>query len=178
MVQRTTALRERVKKGEMLIPAVQPKVGTDSIKTVTVACNCPNGLILRVHTWIDNPNPMGNGGKEPPKIAIVDADVPPVRLNSVSVGRGADSKSIRYIIAGGYALTPNVDKDFWERWAKENEKSPLIKNKMVYALPTTHEAEQEALKLNVTSGFEPMDPAAPPKNMNSRHIKVMPDDGM
>lgn len=181
-VSRTSAIREQVKQGKP-VAAVQPRTTNEmdvSGRTVTIACNAPSGLILRTHIQVKNPQPQGPHGREPDMMSIPDPDQKPIRVRGPNVGRGADAGMIRHTIAGGYGLTRNVPKDFWLKWLEENKNSPLVKNKVIFACDTAQAAEEEAVKLNTKSGFEPMDPEAAPKEMRTgrKHLKMEQDDGL
>lgn len=57
----------------------------------------------------------------------------------------------------GYALTPNVDKDFWEAWLKQHEKAPYVASKMIMAYES-FDTVRGVSKDHVgeVSGLEPM----------------------
>ncbi len=166
------ALR-RTTTAEGVMSGVQPKVGHDSTRQVYVGCKLPNGAILRLFRWIDDrgtPKDKNTGERE--KIAIVDCDSngkpKEARLRGPALRFGAQP---RFIIAGGYAITP-IDADFWEKWVEQNKGSSLIDNKLIFAMDTQHAAEQEALNsADVKSGFEPIDPTAPPSKAH-KHITL------
>lgn len=59
--------------------------------------------------------------------------------------------------AGGYALTYGVDAEFWAEWLKQNSKSPLVKNGLIFALPTTEAASDKANERKaLRCGLEPL----------------------
>lgn len=176
-----SAVAEKVRRGEP-VKAVQPKTteNLDITGTVSVACNCPNGLLLRVHREVKNRAPRGPNGMEPDSVWHPDQSVKPVRVRGPNIGRGADAGNVRHVISGGYAITRNVPKNLWLRWLEENKESPLVLNRMVFACNTTNEAESETMKEANVSGFEPLDPEAAPKEMKTgrkKHLKMqMADD--
>lgn len=62
----------------------------------------------------------------------------------------------------GYALTHNVEEDFWNQWHKENKAIPFVKMGMIFAAPKSLDAramskERKGLK----TGIEPLDPEKP-----------------
>lgn len=171
---------KKVQRGEM-VEARQPRTTEkmDITGTVAIACSAPSGIILRKFVQIDNPNPVGPMGREPPKMWIADPEAKPVRVRGPNTGRGADSKSIRFAVAGGYAITRNVPRDVWESWLEHNQKSPLVRNRMIFACPSANEAEAEAEKAGHKSGYEPMDPEAAPKEMRGhdrKHLRMQMAD--
>ena len=156
------ALR-RTTTAENVMSGVQPKVVHDSNRQVFVGCKLPNGVILRLFKWIDDrgsPKDKSTGEREKIAVPATGPNGKPqeVRLRGPALRFGAQP---RFIIAGGYALTP-IDADFWEKWLEQNKGSSLIDNKLIFAMDTSHAAEQEAVGLaDVKSGFEPIDPNAP-----------------
>lgn len=159
---------------EGVMKGVQPPVGTDSGgRTVTVACNLPNGLILRLFKWVDDRGSPPDKHGDRPKIAVPDGTKQPVRINGWAIPFG---KTPRFIVAGGYALTTGVDKDFWDTWVEQNKGASYLEEKMVFAMPTPHEAEQEAVQHGRKSGFEPLDPDKMPTS-GSKHLRLEKDDG-
>lgn len=182
MVQRVSKkqlaeVKEKVKNNER-VEAVQPATPDTKNKftgTVTVACNVPSGVVLRLHRPMNNPAHRKDDNREPEKLWIVDATKPPIRVRGPNVGRGSDAMSIRHAIAGGYGLTSNVPRQFWEDWLAQNKDNPIVLNRMIFAMPTAGEAEKEALKADAKSGFEPMNPADAPKDMatgKGKHLKM------
>ncbi len=166
------ALR-RTTTAEGVMSGVQPKVGHDSTRQVYVGCKLPNGVILRLFRWIDDrgtPKDKNTGEREKIAVPATGPNGKPqeVRLRGPALRFGAQP---RFVIAGGYALTP-IDADFWEKWADQNKGSSLIENKLLFAMDTPHAAEQEAVGLaDVKSGFEPVDPNAPPSKAH-KHITL------
>lgn len=61
-------------------------------------------------------------------------------------------------IVGGYGLT-QVDKEFWEAWAKDYADSPLLLNGLVFAQGSEARASAKASEqAEVKSGFEQLVP--------------------
>lgn len=106
---------------------------------VTVACNLPHGLLLRVFRPIKQRVVIGVGRHE--MIDMFEVDGAPVHVFGVATEVG---KVPRAPIVGGYALTKGVDKDFWDRWLEANEDSQMVKNKCVFAWEREGFAEGEA----------------------------------
>lgn len=170
------AVKKLVKEGVMVKAVQTPTTEKlDITGTVSVACNCPSGLILRKHIQIPNRNPRGPNGEEPPMMWVPDPKSKPVRVRGPSIGRGGDAGPVRFAIAGGYAITRNVPRDVWEAWLEQNKDSTLVENRMIFACKTESEAEQKALKADTKSGYEPLDPTAAPKEMRTgrgKHLKM------
>lgn len=53
---------------------------------------------------------------------------------------GANSSNV----IGGYGLTENVDKEFFETWLKEHASQPYVKNELVFAQAKTNSAQSKA----------------------------------
>jgi 2,3-bisphosphoglycerate-independent phosphoglycerate mutase len=112
--------------------------------TVTVGCKLPNGLHL------DLKNEAGARIGER------------VTLRGFSVPYGMPALSI----VGGYALTPNVDADYFEKWMKANENSDLVKKGFIFAHVKMGDASAQAKEMAAEkSGLEPMDPEKPGKGL-------------
>lgn len=66
------------------------------------------------------------------------------------------------VIAGGYGLTHDVDKDFFDKFLSTYKDVPYVKNKMVFAQGKQASAESQAAELqNEVSGFEGINPDKP-----------------
>lgn len=101
--------------------------------TVTVACKLPNGLQLELE------------GKER------------VVLRGTAVPFGAAPVDV-----GGYALTQNVDADFWNEWLAKYKNYPPVKKGLVFAYAKPQDAQARALEMkDERSGLEPIDPDRP-----------------
>lgn len=114
--------------------------GTD---TVTVACNIPMGMILQIYNIETQETILPNGRAITENNATLNLDHGqwyvhgPVNFNALAAsGRdvNADFRIIKGDVPdGGYALTPGIPRDFWEKWEKDNERSPLITGKHIFA---------------------------------------------
>ncbi len=125
-------------------------------ETVTVACNLPNGLVLRTFRQvIVNELVMGGGSREV-KVAEPTGEDVVLRGNRVPFGRVPE-----WPIVGGYALTENVSKDVWDEWLKDNHASAMIKNRCVFALPHAKAADAAREAARTPSGLEPFKPTNP-----------------
>lgn len=101
--------------------------------TVTVACKLPNGLLLELQ------------GEER------------VKLAGTAVPWGVAPRDV-----GGYALTHNVDADFFARWLSVYKDYTPVKRGLIFAYPKSQDAQARALEMkNEKSGLEPIDPEKP-----------------
>lgn len=121
---------------------------------VTVCCKLPNGLLLRNFTMVDRPEPVLGGGTRMAKIASQIGET--VRINGTRVPFG---ETPSFIIAGGYALTPNVSAEFFARWLKDNHDHDAVVNRLIFAEERSDDAQAHARELKATrSGLEPINP--------------------
>lgn len=125
--------------------------------TVTVACKIPNGLELRLHEGFDWDEPVMGGGTRTTKMFRQIG-------NSVFIKGSAAPHGVPIVLHGGYALTPGVDADFWEKWVEQNAETALVKRHMIYAMPREDSAAAKGREqTEIKSGMERLDPAKLPK---------------
>ena len=131
-------------------------------ETVTVGCKLPAGVILHLHT----------GGERDPKTGFligirVDESKGRVRL------KGSNSRTV----VGGFGMTSNVPKDFWEAWKDQNKDRPLFKNQIVFAVSDSASfgAVANELKNDASTGLEPINPEDLPKGLHSENFQGMTD---
>jgi hypothetical protein len=99
--------------------AVHAKVASteEAVRTVTVCCKLPNGVILQLSKFYDVPQP-GFSGTRMVKESRRVGEKYIINGNRVPHGLAAN-----YDITApdvGYALTRNIPKDFWDQWLKQN----------------------------------------------------------
>ncbi len=131
---------------------VHPK----SAKTVTVACKIPGGLILRLF----EPHKEKVAGLSGYSDVMVSREVPGSRvvLNGPARSWAMTGKMPDYQIIGGYALTPGVDAEFWEKWLDQNKEADYVRNRLVFAQAQQESAASQAKELkDVRSNLEPLD---------------------
>jgi hypothetical protein len=84
-----------------------------------------------------------------------------VRLRGTAYPRGTlpDGFPEKPTIVDGAALNFGVDKDFFDAWLKQNEKNPIVVNKMIFGVPDVASARSVAAELKgIKSGLDPVDP--------------------
>jgi len=134
---------------------------------VTVACKMPGGVILRLFDMVDHDVPVLGGGVKTSKIAQMKGEKVKIGGYAAPIG-----KVPNFITAGGFALTPNVDADFFNEWLKQNADSNLVKNKLIFAHEKSEVVERRAREMkDERSGFEALDPDKLPAEV--RRIKTM-----
>jgi hypothetical protein len=119
-------------------------------QTVTVACKLPMGIYLRFFERVERMEPAP-GGPKPESIFIEKGDR--ILIN----GPARMALETPGALAGGYALTPNVSKDAWEDWLRDNRTSDLVKNGVIFAESTPEGARARAIEQSkLKSGLEPL----------------------
>lgn len=132
-----------------------------SRKTLTVACKLPHGLLLRIGKMTDRDEPvMGGGVKTVKKFQPVGA---PIRINGYAAPYG---RSPACNVAGGFALTPNVDADLFMEWLSQNEQHPAVVAGLIFAATEESDAAAKARDGRaLRNGLEPLaqrdDPRTP-----------------
>lgn len=139
-------------------PKAAPSKPESSGETVTVACKFINGLELqlcqKMKFWEDTPT----GAKERDKYVRV-GKIVRVAGPSYPVGTVPRGFPDRPHMAGGFALTHGVSKDFWDAWLAQNETNSLVESNMIFAVSKPEHAEGKAREMaEVKSGYEPMSP--------------------
>lgn len=121
--------------------------------TVTVACKLPHGLILQLHEMVETQEPVMGGGFRSFKIARAVGEQVRIRGNAIPFG-----KIPNYEIKSGFALTPNVNAQFFRRWMKDNQDHDVVKNNLIFAFEKTDSVVSKAKELkDELSGLEPLD---------------------
>jgi hypothetical protein len=127
--------------------------------TVTVALKLPHGLVLRLFDMVKKVEPAFGGGVR--EFEIAQAKPQRVTLNGYAAPWGM---SPNCIVVGGYALTPNVDAEFFQTWMAQNKESNLVKNHLIFAYARDNDTSAKAREYEATRcGLEPIDPEKPPQ---------------
>lgn len=134
--------------------------------TVTVACKLPNGLRMRLFRMQKTHEPVLGGGSR--EVQVAHETGAEFTLNGWS---HPQNKASRATIEGGYALTPNVPKDFWDAWFAQNKDTDFVKKGLIFA----HEKESSTIaeareKVAVRSGLERLDPNKMPKGVEKSDL--------
>jgi hypothetical protein len=138
--------------------------------TVTVACNISNGITLKLYKFEDEyENVMGlPDAKRLVKKAVLDEDRAVVTLFGPSPEISKDPLRRCIVVRGinnsAYALTPNVDAQWFAEWLRQNAQSPLVKNGCVFAYATEASVKDAAKdRKEFRSGLEPLNVAVDTK---------------
>lgn len=152
---------KRVMMGGVIGRHVGKRPGKEeAVKTVTVACKLPNGLVLQLFEWIDVPQP-GPGGIRMVKESVRVGQRYIVRGNRFAYGQIPDFRITDN--NNGYGLTQHIPRDFWDKWIEQNKDADYVKSKLIFAHARQVDTIAEAYENQKRkSGLEPIDPAKPP----------------
>ena len=109
---------------------------------VTVACKLPHGLILRVFDMVEVSESVMGGGYRTAKVARERGEQFVVKGWSHPQNAAPTSA-----IVGGYAITPNIPKDFWELWLSQNKDADYVKNHLIFADIKQNSTEAQGSKV-------------------------------
>lgn len=131
--------------------------------TVTVACKLPNGLKLRVFEFVKGSEPVLGGGTREVQVPRQVGEA--VEVKGFSIPRGPDFDPEKMPpMSGGFALTPGVDADFFEKWMEQNKDSQVVREGLIFAHEKSSSARDEAKeKAELRSGLEPLAQGADPR---------------
>jgi hypothetical protein len=130
-------------------------------RTVTVACKALGGVVLYVcePTTVREMSPTGD------RAVTVYVKGDPVRINGPEYPRGSTNELRKQgfraepPIEGGYALTHNVPKAFWDAWLEQNADTALVKSRMIFAFSEPASTKAAARENEARhSGLEPLNP--------------------
>ena len=141
-------------------------------RTVTIACNIPNGMTLRVCAPQTQSEPVLGGGMR---------DVTVFRETARVTVKGParpklhdDSFEYPVLDKNGFALT-QVSADLWEAWLRDNQTSLAVVNGCIYAVAEPDKAGDKAHR-GIKSGLEPVSSQEDPR-MPKRRPNLSPGQG-
>jgi hypothetical protein len=122
--------------------------------TVTIGCKLPNGFFMQVYRLEDITEPVLGGGLRQATRGV--AMGTPFKIFGTAVPHGQRPP---FVIAGGYALTPNVPADLATAWFEQNKESAMVVNKVVFMHEKGDSAQRMGKELgkDTRSGLEPLD---------------------
>lgn len=152
-------------------PRIAPSEPETTGETVTVACKLPGGLILRMFEEFEYQEPSQTGMRDVKGYKPKQDKQWTIRGTYVaSAGQAYNqaNNAVAELLPGGYALTYGVPKEIWDNWYHYNRNTQMVKNKVVWAMPSlpaaTERARTEDMR-KVKSGLEPLNPARPAERM-------------
>lgn len=165
--ERTSALDDEALNGGL---GVAPESTIKrAFETVTVGCKIPNGLILRLF----RPAEVLEQGREGfVKVKISEPTGEQIVLNGSRFPGKPDEDERPYIIMHGVAFTPDVPKEFWERWKEQNKDTDMVKRGLIFARGHDSDLRSQAAEMReVKSGLEPIDPDKPGARIGERKLE-------
>jgi hypothetical protein len=148
-------------------PKSQQKMPETGGATVTVACKLPAGLVLQLYAMKETKEPLMGGGYH----AVRRAEPVPGATVTVHGNAHPQNAAPAATLVGGYALTPDVPKAFWDQWLAANKDSMMVRNHLIFAQPSEREARAEARdKSDVASNLERLDPEKLPKGLEKSDL--------
>jgi hypothetical protein len=134
--------------------------------TVTVACKLPHGLTLRLFKMEPFEEAVVGGGVRQTKKAMQVGEV--VKLNGYAAPHG--HRPLADVVGGkfvGYALTPDVPREYIEEWLRQNPDLPAVKNGLIFIAPDRKYAADKAEEVRgQKNGLEPLDMRKDPNDKN------------
>lgn len=117
-------------------------------EVVTVGCRLPNGLKLEVGLQ----RTVNSGPQNRPVVAVKQLE----NYRSFTLlGTNAHSASMRSqgiqvpsVLDPQPFINPNVPKDLWDQWVKENHSSPLLKRREIYDVKNGGTANSQAASID------------------------------
>lgn len=141
---------------------VQPSLPKSS-STVTVACNFPTGFEL----YLCREEKFWEESRDSKREVVRHVKTgKPVFIYGTSYPVGPVPKGYgpKPAMVGGYALTFNVNAEFFAEWMKQNRENPIVVNKCIMAAPDRASTVAMAKECkDVRSGYEPLVPDTDPR---------------
>lgn len=110
---------------------------------IVVGCKLPNGIVLELP------------GK--PRVYI--------KGSAVEIGLPSERRTVQdlrtpaILAPGGFALTCDVDADFWKAWSTAYADMEVLKKGLLFAMPKQQDAAAHAKDMaKERTGLEPIDP--------------------
>lgn len=129
---------------------------------VTVYCNLPMGLRLRLHGLTTADEPVMGGGKREYQVFRPTGDEVVLNGTAAPFGQARKDRDGAFVLmVNGYGATPNVDKDFWDKWMEQNKGHPLLASVPpgLFARGKAIDALAQAKDMaGARSGLEPLTP--------------------
>lgn len=152
------------------------------METVAIGCRLPNGLKLEVGFSVSQ---KGNGGA-PFAMVIKGESYASFTLRGTNqhlIVRDQTRKPVAVLPnqrGREPYINPNVPKDLWERWKKENAKSWHLTSGQIFEVPKNDASTVKAATVDASAKskpiFEALDPAATVKLENTEISRVPKED--
>lgn len=125
-----------------------------AIATVTVACKLPHGLLLQLQKPVEVAEPTQSNPER--KVTRYERFGKVVRISGCAIPMDRpSSKELR----GGYALTRDVDADFFSKWLEQNKEHPAVEGGFIFASEQPAAIDKYVDRYaDKLTGLEPADP--------------------
>ena len=126
----------------------------------TVACKLPSGLVLQLYKMVDSCEQTLQG---PRSIKVAERQPRKFIVNGNAPRRDGqpklDGQGNPVLFVGDYALTPNVDAEFFAEWLKQHKDLDCVRNRYIFAFSKPEDVKAECKTLEGhKSGLEPLSP--------------------
>ncbi|KAA0089357.1 hypothetical protein CIW54_07790 [Paraburkholderia sp. T12-10] len=140
--------------------------------TVTVASKAPFDIILKLYDLVELSEPVMGGGYRTFKQYQERLTVKPIVIQGNS---WAQNQGPHQQIVGGFAITHDVPKAFWDEWYEANKNSDYIKNEMIFAHAEAASVTSRATDMkDVKSNIERLDPKNLPRGVQESERMYRP----
>jgi len=130
--------------------------------TVTIGCKLPSGFVLQLFQMEPSFEPVLGGGMRETQRARKVGDDYPLNGYGFNILEASKGNLPGHSIVGGFGITNGVPREVWDKWYKDNEKSALVQNRVIFVADNESAAKGIAMETaSVKSGFEPIDPDNP-----------------
>lgn len=143
-------MNQTVERKKIVNPRIQTHITAppSSRNVITVGCKLPHGIHLDIRT----------AGEAVQRVTLKGT-------NSLTAGA-----IIRPSMIGGYAITENVPKEFFEHWMEKHKEHPAVKNNLIFAHIQVASVKDMAEERNeISNGLDPINPAKPAPNIETRN---------
>lgn len=131
--------------------------------SVIIGCKIPNGIIMQNSRPERTSEPVMGGGHRDVTVGRKHGDKYVVKGPAVPVGQIP-----KFLIAGGYALTSGIPREFAEQWFEQNKDADIVKNELIIMHESVEDVEAHALQNeSLKTGLEPIDPAHLPRGVQT-----------
>lgn len=138
-----------------------PVQAKGNVDTVYVACKLPNGIVLQCDEMVEHREPVMGGGFKEVKVARRTGETYRIAGNALDVEK-IKAGEINHLVIGGFAITPGIPKEFWDRWYEQHKHMDIVKGGHIYAHTqdaSVRDYARDGQKLR--SGLEPIDAENP-----------------
>lgn len=160
--------------------AAPPPPVAKAQKFVTVACKVPCGLEIYLNRKESYDEETMQGSRQ--RVRYVPTGKAVIIRGPAQPNGQAPRGYVRPTVSSGYALTPGVDAEWFEKWMDQNKLNPLVTEGMIFAHGSRSGIQGWARENDARlSGLEPINPDGDirmPKSLAAAVGKVETADEM